>query len=504
MRRAAAPGPRRARRGPCATGCTPTARRNVAVVVTDTAGRAWRHGPDRPRGRRWPGWSRWRTSPAAPTPTATRWPSPRPRWPTSSPALGELVTGKLGGRPVAVVRGLGDRVLPPGEHGPGATALQRPARAGHVRASAPARPCWPRWPGATPTASAPRPSQAEVARRARRRVGLDGVRARGLGRRRPARGPARPGRSGRARPPRRPRPRLAAAVRHGARRTPSRSHRSRLRRLHHRTAHPTGEGGRVAKNKARDNERRAIAEKLRKEQQRKERRRSMLILGVCIAVVVGLLVAAVIPYVKPDARRAQVANTKLSDLGASDQGRLLRPGQGADRDRQPGPRPRSAPRSPTPTHRPSFGNALGQLPPGLGDPRLLHPRGPARARADGAQPRARPHDPLVRRHGEDRQRRRTRSIESIGKKFGDSSATSWPPRGPPRTAAPSPSGKHVALTHWTGPEDQKGVTQYCGEPSGAVIDDFMKKLPRQRRPGARRRLTRHRVRSGQVGAAGAP
>jgi len=41
-------------------------------------------------------------------------------------SLGELVTGKLGGRPVSVVRGLADRVLPVGDHGPGAGVLIRP------------------------------------------------------------------------------------------------------------------------------------------------------------------------------------------------------------------------------------------------------------------------------------------------------------------------------------------------------------------------------------------
>ena len=42
---------------------------------------------------------------------------------------------------------------------------------------------------------------------------------------------------------------------------------------------------------------------------------------------------------------------------------------------------------------------------------------------------------------------------------------------------PFPSGKHLALTHWTGPEDQLGVTQYCGAPSGAVLGKFMEKYP---------------------------
>jgi coenzyme F420-0:L-glutamate ligase/coenzyme F420-1:gamma-L-glutamate ligase len=40
-------------------------------------------------------------------------------------AAGDLVKAKLARRPVAVLRGLGDLVLPVGEHGPGAAALIR-------------------------------------------------------------------------------------------------------------------------------------------------------------------------------------------------------------------------------------------------------------------------------------------------------------------------------------------------------------------------------------------
>ena len=39
----------------------------------------------------------------------------------------DLVKGKLAGRPAAVLRGLGDLVLPVGEHGPGAAELIRPS-----------------------------------------------------------------------------------------------------------------------------------------------------------------------------------------------------------------------------------------------------------------------------------------------------------------------------------------------------------------------------------------
>jgi coenzyme F420-0:L-glutamate ligase/coenzyme F420-1:gamma-L-glutamate ligase len=41
--------------------------------------------------------------------------------------IAEVATGKLGARPFTVLRGLADRILPPGEHGPGARILVREA-----------------------------------------------------------------------------------------------------------------------------------------------------------------------------------------------------------------------------------------------------------------------------------------------------------------------------------------------------------------------------------------
>jgi coenzyme F420-0:L-glutamate ligase/coenzyme F420-1:gamma-L-glutamate ligase len=99
--------------------------RNVGVLVTDTAGRAWRMGQtDIAIGA------------AGLEPLddfAGRVDSYGNELAVTSPAvadelasLGELVSGKLGGRPVSVVRGIAERVLPPGEHGPGARPLIRP------------------------------------------------------------------------------------------------------------------------------------------------------------------------------------------------------------------------------------------------------------------------------------------------------------------------------------------------------------------------------------------
>lgn len=99
---------------------------NVAVLVTDTAGRAWRNGQtDMAIGC------------AGLTPlldlvgTADTHGNVLA---VTVPAVGDeiaaaadLVKGKATGRPVALVRGLADWVLPPGDHGPGAAALVRPS-----------------------------------------------------------------------------------------------------------------------------------------------------------------------------------------------------------------------------------------------------------------------------------------------------------------------------------------------------------------------------------------
>jgi coenzyme F420-0:L-glutamate ligase/coenzyme F420-1:gamma-L-glutamate ligase len=98
---------------------------NVAVLVTDTAGRTWREGQtdlavgaagllvlDDHQGRD-DGYGNALavTAPAVADELA---------------GTAELVAGKLGRRPFTVVRGRADLVLAPGDHGPGAAALLRP------------------------------------------------------------------------------------------------------------------------------------------------------------------------------------------------------------------------------------------------------------------------------------------------------------------------------------------------------------------------------------------
>jgi coenzyme F420-0:L-glutamate ligase/coenzyme F420-1:gamma-L-glutamate ligase len=97
---------------------------NVAVLVSDTFGRAWRAGQTDvaigaagievldDHGGRSDGYG----NPLVVTAPAVA---------DQLTGAAELAQGKTTGLPAAVVRGLGDRVLPPGEHGPGAVGLQR-------------------------------------------------------------------------------------------------------------------------------------------------------------------------------------------------------------------------------------------------------------------------------------------------------------------------------------------------------------------------------------------
>lgn len=73
----------------------------------------------------------------------------------------------------------------------------------------------------------------------------------------------------------------------------------------------------MAKKIAQDAERRAMAAKVLAERKRTERRRSALILGACIVVVVGLLAAALIPYFK-DKQDAEVVGTAIEKLGVTE------------------------------------------------------------------------------------------------------------------------------------------------------------------------------------------
>src|SRR3954447_4501257 len=60
-----------------------------------------------------------------------------------------------------------------------------------------------------------------------------------------------------------------------------------------------------------------MVEQMRKEQARKERQRSLLILGVCVVAVVGRLAAALVPYLKDRHKNSELAGKAISKIGVS-------------------------------------------------------------------------------------------------------------------------------------------------------------------------------------------
>lgn len=97
---------------------------NVAVVVSDTAGRAWRHGQtDIAVGAA--GLEVTHDYAGKVDAYGNELAVTLPAIADELAGAGDLVKSKLSGCPVAIVRGLGHWVLPAGEHGPGAASLVR-------------------------------------------------------------------------------------------------------------------------------------------------------------------------------------------------------------------------------------------------------------------------------------------------------------------------------------------------------------------------------------------
>ncbi len=236
----------------------------------------------------------------------------------------------------------------------------------------------------------------------------------------------------------------------------------------------------MAKKNERQMERRAVAEQLRKQQARKERTRSMVIIGGAVVIVIGLLTAALVPYIQ-DQREA---SAPVGEMGVSKSAAGCEQIKTAKVDLEiqedgtyhvPTGSPVDYPDAP-----PAFGLHWPNFPSGS-EIRTFY------------TPEDRPELPrLVHslEHGhtilwyDDSIKKGSESykqIQQIGDKLGLDSylmAAPW-------TAADGksfPSGKHVALTHWTGPKEQNGVTQYCAKPSGQVIEDFLEKYPKTDAP----------------------
>ncbi len=221
--------------------------------------------------------------------------------------------------------------------------------------------------------------------------------------------------------------------------------------------------------------RRALAERLRQEQEHRERRRALLIVGVCVLVVAALLGSAVFVYVKDRGESRRTAGRALTDLGVS--------GSAADCD-------------PVTTVKATGNN--DHVDPGTRIPYTEAPpsSGPHWGNfLQGSEirsfysPQDRPElERLVHslEHGHtilwyDRTMTSgsaaLQSVRSIAEKFDGETdkfiAAPWSAS----DGDPFPRGKHLALTHWTASKGQQSVRQYCGAASGAVVKAFMVDYP---------------------------
>jgi hypothetical protein len=235
----------------------------------------------------------------------------------------------------------------------------------------------------------------------------------------------------------------------------------------------------VVKKNERDS-RRARAEQLRLEQARKERRRSLLILGSCVIVVLALLGTAVFVYVKDLREEQKNAGTPLAELGVATSVADCEP---VKKEKATGNNNHIDPPTKIPytTAPPSSGPHWGNFLQGseirsfytVDDrpevERLVHSLEHGHTILW--------YDETVK-PGTDAYK----DVQAIADKFPDEGDKFMAAPWTKADGGPFPSGKHVALTHWTGPENQEGITQYCVAPSGEVVSKFMKDYPASSAP----------------------
>jgi cytoskeletal protein RodZ len=241
----------------------------------------------------------------------------------------------------------------------------------------------------------------------------------------------------------------------------------------------------VAKKNPKDIERRAMVEKMRQDQARKERLRSLSILGVSVAVVVAILGVAVWQYVADQRDQTKLASTAISKIGVSQSAAACNPIETKPTDKNQNHIPEGTPI----TYKdapPAFGEHRPQ-PAAFGRPFYTA--------ADRPEVATLVHN---EEHGYTiawydataaKDKNEMDNLEAIAKQYQDDKVRFVAAPWTSADGAAFPSGKHVALTRWSAdagdPSDQakqRGNWQYCGATSGAVISDFVKKWSNKESP----------------------
>ena len=227
-----------------------------------------------------------------------------------------------------------------------------------------------------------------------------------------------------------------------------------------------------------DRDRRAVVEQMRRDQKKAERRRTIVVISACVVVALVIVGLAAIPLIKQNG----LTSGDLANIGASEKAAGCSPIQTKKANGNQDHKPQGTPIS------------YDDAPPAFGP----HWPSPAPFERKFYTADDRPeveflvhnlehgytllwYDDTIAKSSD-----QLAVVKAIAKKYEGSQKLTDKFIAVPWTSKDGkafPSGKHVALTHWSAGGDpsevskQKGVWQYCGDPSGAVVQKFMKEYP---------------------------
>lgn len=247
----------------------------------------------------------------------------------------------------------------------------------------------------------------------------------------------------------------------------------------------------MAKKNSKNNERREMVAQMRAEQARKERNRSLLILGVCVVIVLGLLSAAVVPYVKDKRAQNRLKHTQIQNLGVK--------ASAAACDAVVSRAPTGLDRSGAKGNHVNIGDDIkyAYSPPAFGQhwPNYLQSSEYRSFYTAADRPDLHRmvhslehghtliwYDDTVKSGSAD-----YKALQDIANKYNGTTTyvNVLPWTSSDNGGGTFPAGKHIAITHWSDKNnDQEGRWQYCGKVSGAVIKDFVNTYPSSDSPEA--------------------
>jgi hypothetical protein len=240
----------------------------------------------------------------------------------------------------------------------------------------------------------------------------------------------------------------------------------------------------VAKKSAKAVDRRAVVEQMRKQQKRADRRRGFAILGVCLLIAAVILGLAIYPVVKRSLDLREFNGLALDQIGADTsacQDITTKPADGNQNHVDENTEVTYA-ESP-----PAFGahwNVAGLAPSPMERKFYTSDRPAVEALVHNLE-----HgytilwyDETAAADGD-----AMNAIEAMARKFSGTENFRYKFKAVPWTSEdgePFPEGQHIAITHWsaggngeTDTAKQEGVWQYCSEPSGAALEQFMLEYP---------------------------